>query len=465
VSRRKMPRDVEDRVRSFAGEAGDHMPTTFTAAELHAMELPPIKWTIPDILPEGVTILAGKAKIGKSFLAFGLCVAVASGGDALGRVPVGRGSVLYLALEDNRRRLQKRLRGMVAERKAPGNLHIAIEWPRLDEGGTDRLDEWLTDNPDARLVVIDILKSIRPRGTGSTGRNMYDVDYESLEPLKPLIEKHGVSIVVVHHLNQGQSTDPLQLISGSEGLVGVVDGTLVLRRERGKHDATLHVAGKDIEEEKEHALKWDAALTCWVLMGDAEDFRLTDQRRAILDAFREFGRPATSAEASNHLDEPYENVRKLVAKMEDEGLVYHHHSEGRTKYYTTTHPNDPNDPNSTDDPSDPKTHETPKPHTNGTIGNSGRGNDPNRNPHSNADSGGIGSIGIVGIAEGTSRANDPVRALLADPPEWLATQLAECRNDPDRLKKPTSTAIAMEVFGTAGRWREVEPILEDLQRS
>jgi hypothetical protein len=110
-----------------------------------------------------------------------------------------------------------------------------------------------------------------------------------LELLKPLVEKYGVSIIVVHHLNQGQSPDPLQLISGSEGLVGVVDGTLVLRRERGKTAASLHVAGKDIEEEKEHALKWDDEVKNWVFAGDTAELRMSDQRREIRNALRMLG--------------------------------------------------------------------------------------------------------------------------------------------------------------------------------
>src|SRR5215203_2724372 len=102
-----MPQDVRERMQ---GNGRVPEVVTFTAAELLAMELPPIRWAIPDILPEGVTILAGRAKIGKSFLAYGWCIAIATGSYALGRVPVGRGDVLYLALEDNKRRLQKRLK-------------------------------------------------------------------------------------------------------------------------------------------------------------------------------------------------------------------------------------------------------------------------------------------------------------------------------------------------------------------
>jgi hypothetical protein len=449
MSGRRPPEDIRDRVRANGQGA---LPTTFTAAELLEMDLPPIKWAIPDILPEGVTILAGRAKIGKSFLAFGLCVAVATGGEALGHIPVGRGDVHYIALEDNKRRLKKRLRGLLNGSPAPDNLTISIEWPRLDDGGAERLDGWLTEHPDARLVVIDILKSIRPRG--AAGRNIYDVDYESLEPLKPLIEKHGVSIVVVHHLNQGQSTDPLQLISGSEGLVGVVDGTLVLRRERGKHDATLHVSGKDIEDEKEHALRWDAPLTSWVLMGDAEDFRLTDQRRAIRDAMRAIGRPATIGEIAAHLDKNYDATAKLTAKMTDEGLIALHHMEGASKYFslTTTDPNNPNGPNSPDGPNDPNTREG------GRVWTPEGGEDPNTNPHSNADNGGDWTDRTVWTGEGADTGG-PVREMLADPPPGIAAHLREYAKDPDRHREAVCRAVAEAALGDQGRWREVAPVL------
>src|SRR5918997_2154354 len=104
----------------------------FTAAELMAGELPPVKWVVPDILPEGVTFLAGRPKLGKSWMVLGLGVAVATGGVALGTKRVERGEVLYLALEDNERRIHNRLNKLLAGRPAPPNLHIPTEWPRLD---------------------------------------------------------------------------------------------------------------------------------------------------------------------------------------------------------------------------------------------------------------------------------------------------------------------------------------------
>ena len=113
---------------------------TFTAADLMREELPPVRWAVPGILPEGLSLLAGKPKLGKSWLALGLAVAKASGGLALGKIPVDRGGVLYLALEDNRRRLQNRLRKVLGGDAAPEGLHIATEWARVDEGGADALE-------------------------------------------------------------------------------------------------------------------------------------------------------------------------------------------------------------------------------------------------------------------------------------------------------------------------------------
>src|SRR5215217_8368001 len=118
-------------------------PTTITAAELMAKEFEPTRWVVPDVLPEGVTVLAGKPKKGKSWMALGMCEAVAAGGVALGTRRVEQGDTLYLALEDNKKRLKKRLQKVLNGATAPDNMHLHTEWPRLDEGGAEALDAWL----------------------------------------------------------------------------------------------------------------------------------------------------------------------------------------------------------------------------------------------------------------------------------------------------------------------------------
>src|SRR5215207_710344 len=226
-----------------------------SATELMAIEFPEPRWIVPGIVPEGTTILAGKPKMGKSWLALGTSVAVAAGGVALGTKRVERGAVLYLALEDNPRRLQSRLKKLLPGGAAPEGLELATEWPRLGDGGLDALEAWLNTHPDARLVVIDTLAKFR---TGQTGKSLYKEDYEAVEPLVELAAHHNVAILIVHHLRKLGADDPLDQVSGSMGLTGGADGALVLNRERGRADAYLYVTGRDIEEEKELALSWDS---------------------------------------------------------------------------------------------------------------------------------------------------------------------------------------------------------------
>src|SRR5215216_6264751 len=125
---------------------------TLTAAELLGLELPPIRWSVPGLVPEGVTLLAGKPKLGKSWMALGIGIAVSTGGVALGTRSVEQGDVLYMALEDNYRRLHKRLKKLFTG-EVPERLHIATEWPRMDEGGSAALKRWLEAHPGARLIV------------------------------------------------------------------------------------------------------------------------------------------------------------------------------------------------------------------------------------------------------------------------------------------------------------------------
>jgi hypothetical protein len=320
-------------------------PTTMTAAELMDKDLPPVKWAVPGVLPEGVTILAGKPKMGKSWLALGLCVSVAAGGRALGKIPTECGGALYLGLEDQERRLQRRLKKILAGRAAPDGLEVSWSWPRLDQGGVEALRKHLEDHPDVRLIVIDTLKKIRPRESGTRG--VYDLDYEALEPLLPLAAEFGVAILVVHHQRKMEAGDPLDTISGSTGLTGGVDGALVLKRDRGKQDATLHIDGRDIEEPSELALRWDADIASWALMGDAEEFRMSEERRDIVNLLRCAGEVLGPKDIAQMLNRNYGAVRVMLSEMVKDGLIT---SPSRGKYTTTNNTNNTNIANTTNIP-------------------------------------------------------------------------------------------------------------------
>ena len=243
---------------------------------------------------------------------------------ALGAQPVTKGDVLYLALEDNARRLQSRARRLLASMsETPSNLDFALGWPRLSEGGLAYLEEYFKTHPDLRLVVIDTWARVAPP-SGERRCSQYEGDYESLTPLKRLADTYHVSILAVHHLRKTGSSDVLDEIIGSTGVTGAVDGTLILKRDRGQTDATLFVTGRDVEREQQLALSFDATTALWTLVGNAEELCCTRARQEILDLLREQGPDGMSArEIAATLQKNYHTTRSLLRKMEDAGEVRH----------------------------------------------------------------------------------------------------------------------------------------------
>jgi hypothetical protein len=289
--------------------------TSWTATEIMAMDFPEPKWAIPGLLAEGVTLLAGAPKIGKSWLALNVSTAVAAGGKALGKIDVLAGDVLYLALEDNPRRLQSRLTQVLGKDDAPSRLTFAVYCEALPAGGAARIADWLSAHPQARLVVVDVFARVRG-AVPNANMSSYDADYLAMGALKRLADQFGVAILVVHHTRKAASEDFLDAVSGTNGLAGSADAVAVLRRNRGRADAELHVTGRDVEE-AEYALNFDPKLGAWrMLDGPASDYALGDTRKAILDHLRiaVSGTPRQIADALSH---NYETVKKNCKRMFD----------------------------------------------------------------------------------------------------------------------------------------------------
>ncbi|MGZ6979304.1 MAG: AAA family ATPase, partial [Acidimicrobiia bacterium] len=219
--------------------------TEWSARDLLAAEFPPIKWAVDGVLADGLNLIAGSPKVGKSWLALGLAVAVASGGRALGKIPVEQGDALYLALEDPPRRLKRRLEIILAGDRAPAALDLWTDCSRLPDGA-DELRRWLDVHPEVRLIGIDVWAKLRPRSDPNAGG--YESDYLSTYALKAIADEYGVCVIVVHHTRKQASDDWLDTISGTQGLAGGCDGLLVLRRQRGAAAAELLVTGRDVEE-------------------------------------------------------------------------------------------------------------------------------------------------------------------------------------------------------------------------
>lgn len=286
-----------------------------TADALMRMTFPEPKYVIPGILPEGSAVLAGPPKIGKSWLVLAWCVAVASGGRALGKIEIPEaGDVLYLALEDTKRRLYTRLDKIMAGDDWPPRLsfYTDAECPRMDQGGGDLIEQWLVLHPDARLVVVDTLARIR--GARTRNGNGYEEDYAAITGLKSIADRYGVALLIVHHVRKMAADDPLDTISGTNGISGAVDTITILRRERGRADASLFVTGRDVEEQ-DLALKWDQDLAMWSLIGEAAEYRMSKDRADVIAAIKGTGRPLGPKEVAELLGKKPTNTKALMWKM------------------------------------------------------------------------------------------------------------------------------------------------------
>ena len=296
----------------------------YNANDLLHKVLPPTRWAIEDILPEGLTILAGKPKKGKSWMALGMSIAIATGGLAFGSIPVEAGDVLYLALEDSPRRMQSRLHtvlGLDSGASIPNisRLSITHKCPRIGEGAEDYISSWLREHPSTRLVIVDVLKKIRParRRNG----NGYDDDYSDAEPLQRLASEYGVAILVLTHMRKADASDPLDTLNATLGLSGAADNVLALMRERGQADAVLAGAGRDIID-IDLALRWDAFTASWSILGNADEYTLSQERKEVLDIIRTLGKPIWPKDLYPLL--PHKKptaIRALLSRMAKNGEV------------------------------------------------------------------------------------------------------------------------------------------------
>ena len=237
----------------------------FDASELLDTEFPDPRWAVPGLIAEGLTLLAGAPKLGKSWLVLGLGLSTASGSPAFGKIDSAAGDVLYCALEDTPRRLKSRLVKMLQGRPAPARLTIATSLPQMPQA-VELISEWLDEHLDARLVIVDVLGKIRP--PDGDRANGYERDYAVIGQLKRLADAHQVAIVIVTHTRKMGADDAFDTVAGSTGLTGAADTTLVLRRGRGDASAILHVTGRDVEE-SEYALTFEPLTGAWTLDGNA----------------------------------------------------------------------------------------------------------------------------------------------------------------------------------------------------
>ena len=225
---------------------------------------PPI---VDGLLHRGTYLFVGAPKLGKSFLMAQLAYHVSTGTSLWGH-ETHKGTVLYLALEDDYGRLQQRLYRMFGAAENE-NLFLAVTAEQLGCGLEDQLDSFLQEHRDTSLIIIDTLQKIR----ATNGDNYsYANDYQIIARLKAFADAHGICLIVVHHTRKQKADDAFDMISGTNGLLGAADGAFILKKEkRTANTATLEVSGRDQQDQRLHLIKDEASL-CWKL--DREETEL-----------------------------------------------------------------------------------------------------------------------------------------------------------------------------------------------
>ena len=271
---------------------------TVSMTELYDTLYPPRTPVVDGFLYGGTYLFVGAPKVGKSFFMGQLAYHIAMG-IPLWDYPVRKGTVLYLALEDDYARLQRRLSQMFGIESAD-NLYFATQAKTLKEGLDGELEEFVKQHTDARLIIIDTLQKVREVG-GETFS--YSNDYEIVTKLKAFSDKYGICLLVVHHTRKMESGDSFDMISGTNGLLGAADGAFIMqKKKRTDNTAVLDIVGRD-QPDQELTIEFDRERCIWKFK-KAETELWKQPPNPLLEAINEFlaeGRPEWEGTATELL--------------------------------------------------------------------------------------------------------------------------------------------------------------------
>jgi hypothetical protein len=299
--------------------------TRWTAQELLAADFPEPTWVIPDLVPEGLVIVGGRPKVGKSWLALQMAVSVASGGKFFDR-DVDQGKVLFIAMEDNPRRLQSRLNkiGVAGDIK----IETAYEWRQLNEGGADDLIKEIQSN-QYKLIIVDPLNRLL---LGLDQKDSPQIP-AILAALQNETINQNTTIEFVDHTRKPNAfnPDPIDDILNMTGKTSIADVTMAIYKTQGKAGAELKGRGRDIED-IDLAISWDPTTCCWQYDGKADDIKLGEAQADIIDALGELGR-SQAAKVAKAIERDRGNVFRNLQKLCDMGKVKKE-VDGGNIYYT-----------------------------------------------------------------------------------------------------------------------------------
>ena len=284
-----------------------------TAKEIFENPPAPLIWVVDSLITEGVTIVAGAPKLGKSYFTLQMATDITMGNSFCGAFPTRQGEVLYLALEDNARRVYDRMCKQsiyIAEKSERLNFIFAIDPSTIVRD----LEEFLVLKPNVKCIFIDTLEKIR---MARSGNHAYSEDYGFVGPFNILGLKYHVAVVFVHHTRKAPSEIINDTITGTRGITGAADSPLVLARSSdSKYYAELYTSGRDVGELR-FGLVTDRDTYCYSLLDklDTQGHGMSSRKKEIISLLTTsipLG-PKEIAEGITHNGDfttHYDNIRK-----------------------------------------------------------------------------------------------------------------------------------------------------------
>lgn len=252
---------------------------TMNASDLFYMDIQPTEFIINNLIPVGMVIVASPPKYGKSWMMLDMCLSVAEGRDFLG-FTTNKCGVLYLALEDRNDRLKERMLKITNGKPFPAGLEIAIDASPLGGGFIEHMEDYLTDHPETKLIVIDTFVKIR--GIPNGKESAYAIDSREAGTLKKFADQHNIAVVLVTHTRKSIDTsDPFANITGTFGVAGAADDMIVLTKEKRSDNLTkMSVTGRDVTYE-EYPIVFDTNSYKWMRQGESYELAAAQQENEL----------------------------------------------------------------------------------------------------------------------------------------------------------------------------------------
>lgn len=290
-----------------------------TATTLLSKTFDPLRCFVGDILAEGLTILAGKPKKGKSYLMLDMSLAIAVGRQAFQHFDTEKSQVLYISLEDGERRLQRRLRAIQPNLATPQGLDFLYTFPRLADGAFEALQHYATRY---QVIIIDVLGRVLPPQTQQRkSLSEYQELTDALGPIQGLAQDNRIAIVLIDHLRKASAEDAGDAIMGSQGKFGVVDHALIYERKGEETDAVMRILSRDLDEQK---IVLSMVAGHLEFVGKGEIYELDAEQNRIIKVLEEEGRAMNATEIMRALglaESHYARFRKVLYRLYTEDRI------------------------------------------------------------------------------------------------------------------------------------------------